>query len=165
MSTELPTRRDMLKAAAVVGAAALAGEVRGQAAAPTPKPSPIVGMQIGALPLCRGDIDVLLDTLRNVGGINALFVFAFGHEARFIPMPQAGFRGGNYAIPHMQYYAGSNLTYDDMRAPEFPDVDIFERTMKATRKHGFKTYALVEESEGQPPRALTSIAPGKASSH
>jgi hypothetical protein len=34
-----------------------------------------------------------------------------------------------------------------MRAPEFKDVDILERTMKATRKHGFKTYALIEEAD------------------
>jgi hypothetical protein len=141
----------MLKAAAAVGVATLAGEAIGQTPPAAPaKSAPIVGIQIGALPLCRGDIDHLLSTLRSVGGINALFVFAFGHQARFVPMAEQGFRGGNYAIPHMQYYKDANLTYDDMRAPEFPDVDIFERTMKAARKHGFKTYALVEEAEGQP---------------
>jgi hypothetical protein len=51
----------------------------------------------------------------------------------------------------MQYYKDANLTYDDMRAPEFPDVDLLDRTMAATGKHGFKTYALIEEAEGQPP--------------
>jgi hypothetical protein len=151
MPADLPTRRQMLKATAAIGVAALASEAAGQAAPPAAKPTPLVGMQIGALPLCRGDIDGLLDHLRDLAGINALFVFAFGHEARFVPMPQRGFRGGNYSIPHMQYYAGSNLTFDDMRAPEFPDVDILDRTTKATHKHGFKTYALIEEAEGQPP--------------
>jgi hypothetical protein len=140
----------MLKAAAAVGVAALAGDVLGQVAPPATKPTPLVGIQIGALPLSQ-DTDRLLDTLRTVGGINALFVFAFGHEARFVPWPAASFVGGNYSIPHMQYYNGSNLTYDDMRAPEIPDMDLLERTMKATRKHGFKTYALIEESEGEPP--------------
>jgi hypothetical protein len=53
----------------------------------------------------------------------------------------------------MQYYTGSNLTYDDMRAPEFPDVDILDRAMKSANKHGFKIYALIEEAEGQPPSA------------
>jgi hypothetical protein len=152
MSGALPTRREILKAAAAVGAAAvLAGESGGQTAPTANKPKPIVGMQIGALPLCRGNIDLLLDTLRNRGGINSLFVFAFGHEARFVPMAQQGFRGGNYAIPHMQYYKDAGLTYEDMRAPEFPDVDLLERTMKATRNHDFKTYAIVEEAEGEPP--------------
>jgi hypothetical protein len=149
MPTELPTRRDVLKAAAAIGVAALAGEAGAQTTAPTTKPAPVVGIQIGALPLA-GDLDRLLDTLRG-DGINALFVFIFGHEARFVPMGQQGFVGGNYAIPHMQYYQGSNLKYEDMRAPEFPDFDILDRTMKATRKHGFKTYALIEEAEGQPP--------------
>jgi len=152
MSSELPSRREILKAAAAVGVAAWAGETRGQASAPAGKPSPLVGMQIGAGPLA-GDTDRLLDTLRNVGGINALFFFVFGHEARFVPMAQQGFRGGNYGIPHMEFYKGSNLTYEDMRAPEFPDLDLLDRAMKATRKHGFKTYALIEEAEGQPPTA------------
>jgi hypothetical protein len=151
MQGELPTRREILKAAAAIGVAALAGEAGGQALAPEKKPEPIVGIQIGALPLSRGDTDGLLEHLRDLGGFNSLFVFAFGHEARFVPMAQRGFRGGNYAIPHMQYYTGSGLTYDDMRAPEFPDVDLLDRTTKATHKHGFKTYALIEESEGQPP--------------
>jgi hypothetical protein len=154
MSDELPTRREMLKVAAGLGVAALAAEAGAQSSLPATKPAPpIIGIQIGALPLSRGNIDNLLDTLRNLAGINTLFVFAFGHEARFVPMPQKGFRGGNYSIPHMQYYKDANLTYDDMRAPEFPDVDLLDRTMQATRKHGFKTYALIEEAEGQPPSA------------
>ncbi|HVS73327.1 MAG TPA: hypothetical protein VHQ47_18875 [Phycisphaerae bacterium] len=146
------TRRDMLKVAASVGAAALATQVQAQASQPAKPSDKIVGMQLGAGPLA-GDLDKLLDTMRNVAGLNALFVFIFGHEARFIPMPQRGFRGGNYAIPHMQYYNGSGLKFEDMRAPEFPDLDILDRTMKATRKHGFKTYALIEEAEGEPPAA------------
>jgi hypothetical protein len=151
MPGDLPTRREMLKAAAAIGAAALIADSAGPVAAADANPAPLVGIQIGALPLARGDIDAHLDKLRDTGGINALFVFAFGHEARFIPMTGPGFRGGNYAIPHMQYYKDANLTYDDMRAPEFPDVDLLDRTMKATRKHGFKTYTIIEEAEGEPP--------------
>ena len=146
------TRRDMLKAAAAVGVAAIASDQIAQAAAPA-NPGPIVGIQIGPGPLCRGNIDEVLDTLRNRCGLNALFIFAFGHEARFVPMSEHGFRGGNYAIPHMQYYQGSNLSYTDMRAPEFPDVDLLDRATTAARKHGMKTYVIVEEAEGQPPSA------------
>jgi hypothetical protein len=153
------TRRDLLKAAAGMGAVAMTAAAHAQtspaatpATTPAKKPDPVVGIQLGAGPLA-GDVDKLLNTLHTVGGLNALFVFAFGHEARFIPMGQQGFRGGNYAIPHMQYYQGSGLSYDDLRAPEFPQVDILERTMKATRKGGFKTFVIVEEAEGQPPTA------------
>ena len=126
--------RQVLKAAAAIGVVAMVGDAGGQVALPATKPAtPLVGIQIGAGPLSTGNIDTLLDQLRNVGGINTLFVFAFGHEARFVPMAQAGFRGGNYSIPHMEYYKDSNLSYDDMRAPEFPDVDLLDRTLKATR--------------------------------
>lgn len=148
MPESSPTRRQVLQAAAVVGAAAIAG-----AQVPATKSAPIVGIQIGAGPLCRGNLDDLLDTLRNRCGMNALFIFAFGHEARFVPIDRRNFRGGNYAIPHMQYYQGSGLAFDDLRAPEFPDVDLLVRTLKATQKHRFKTYVIVEESEGQPPSA------------
>ncbi len=88
------------------------------ATAPALPADPIVGIQIGAGPLA-GDVDKLLDTLRD-HGLNSLFIFAFGHEARFIPMNGGNFRGGNYAIPHMEYYKDANLTYDDMRAPGIP---------------------------------------------
>ncbi len=160
------TRREMLKATAAAGVTAFVGQTRGQdstpasagAAAPAAGPAPaaskplekftpVVGMQIGALPLAKEDLDRLLETLRERGGINTLFVFAYGHVARWVPMAQQGFRGGNFAIPHMQYYKDTHFTYEDMRAPEFADVDILERTMKATRKHGFKTYALIEEAD------------------
>jgi hypothetical protein len=152
MSTPLPTRRDLLKAAATLGVAALATDVAAQAPSPPPaaKPAPIVGMQIGATPLAT-DADKTLDTLRSVGGINTLFLFAFGHEARFlVPNPPRNFRGGTYSTPHMEYYKGSNLALDDLRAPEFGDIDVLDRTMKASRKHAFKTYAIIEEAEGQP---------------
>ncbi|MGA2232751.1 MAG: hypothetical protein ABSH22_17770 [Tepidisphaeraceae bacterium] len=141
----LTTRREMLKAAAAVGVAALAGDVLGQTAPPATKPAPLVGIQIGAKPISE-DTDRLLDTLRTVGGINALFIFAYGYEARFVPWT-GPFVGGNYSIPHMQYYDGSNLTLADMRAPELPNLDVLDRAMTATRKHGFKTYALIEETE------------------
>ncbi len=159
MSTELPSRREILKAAATVGVAALASEGTAQTPpTPTPATKPgssdtLVGIQIGAAPLA-GDTDVLLDTLRNKCGINALFLFAFGHEARFLaPMRVQNFRGGNYGIPHMEFYKDTGLSFDDMRAPEIPDVDILDRTMKATRKHGFKTYVIIEEAEGEPASA------------
>src|SRR5262249_45117382 len=37
--------------------------------------------------------------------------------------------------------------------PEFPDLDLLDVTTKATRKHGMKTYVIVEEAEGEPPSA------------
>jgi hypothetical protein len=153
MSGELPTRREVLKTAAMVGATALAGQVLGQTTAPTTRSVPLVGCQLGAGPLV-GDTDQLLDTMHNRCGMNALFLFAFGHELRFlVPARPANFRGGNYGIPTMKYYEGSGLSFDDLRAPEFPNADIVDISMKATHKHGMKTYAIIEEAEGEPPSA------------
>ena len=126
MTGDLATRREILKAAAAVGVAALAREAGAQAtvpaAAPASAPSGKSGMIVG-MPDSRsrqlaGDADTtdrLFDTLRTVGGINTLFLFAFGHKARFLaPLNPANFRGGTYGIPHMAYYKDSNLTFNDL---------------------------------------------------
>ena len=130
------TRRDVLKAAAAAGVVALAGDAAGQTTGPATRPGPLVGMQIGAKLLSAPDLDRLFGDLSE-RGINALFFFAFGYVARWAPVPEAGFRGGSYGIPHMQYYKDTGLTYADLRAPEFGDMDVMDRTTKAARKHGF----------------------------
>jgi hypothetical protein len=146
MSSEVSTRRDILKAAAAAGVLALAGDVVGQATGPATRPAPLIGMQIGAKLLSADNIDQLFDDLHE-RGINTLFFFAFGYIARWVPMSAEGFHGGNFGIPHMQYYKDTNLTYADLRAPEFGDMDVLDRTTKAARKHGFKTYALIQEAD------------------
>lgn len=65
------TRREMLKATAAIGMAALAGtasEAAAQAVS-APKPAgPTIGIQMGLPPLATGDLDQLFDDLRKRGG-------------------------------------------------------------------------------------------------
>src|SRR5215469_8692430 len=110
----------MLKAAAALGVAALAenGLAQTQPAAPRKK-TPTIGIQMGLPPLATGDLDQVFDQLGNLGGVNALFPFIYTYAHVTAGMPAQGFHGGNFAIPHMQYYGATSLKYEDMRAPDF----------------------------------------------
>jgi hypothetical protein len=162
MQEESITRRAVLKAAAAagVGAALAAGagaagvdpdddpEIRGTAAS---KPAVTVGIQTGPPPLMRGDLDHVLEDLRTRAGVNALFPFVYTYAHTTAGMPAAGFRGGNFAMPHMEYYKDIPLSYEDMRAPDFGKLDLLERTIPAAKKHGMKTFAWIIEDHDHCP--------------
>jgi hypothetical protein len=156
------TRRDVLKSAAVAAAAVagaqlvgLADEPATQPAAPGPgamtRPAPMIGIQTGIPPLATGDIDAVLDDMQKRGGVNTLFPFIYTYAHVTAAMKAKGFHGGNFAIPHMQYYKNTTLTYADMRAPDFGDLDVLDRTITAAKKHGMKTFAWVLEDHDKAP--------------
>lgn len=147
-----PTRREMLKATAAFGVAAAATPLNREANGDSrPRSNTTVGIQIGAGALARPDLEGVLDDLQQRARVNALFPFIYGHLNRWAGMPAEGFRGGNFAIPHMQYYRDTVLTYEDMRAPDFGDVDILERTIATARPRGIKTYAWILEDNRRVP--------------
>jgi hypothetical protein len=119
----------------------------------TLKKKPLVGIQVGSAPLMQPDLDRVLDDMQTRGGVNALFPFIYGHVARWAGVPERGFRGGNFGVPHMQYYKDTNLTFEDMRAPEAGNMDVFERTITAARKRGMKTFAWILEDNNRVPIA------------
>lgn len=159
MSAEIMNRRDVLKAAAALGATAALSRLSPLAAAVAPAPAAAprraatVGIQVGSAPLMRDDLDRLLDDMQQRGGVNALFPFIYGHVASWAGVPAAGFRGGNFAVPHMEFYRDTNLTYEDMRAPEAGQMDVFARTIAAARKRGMKTFAWILEDNTRVPIA------------
>jgi hypothetical protein len=120
------------------------------------KMKPTIGIQIGSGALMSPDLDRMLGDLRSRAGVNALFPFIYGHVARWAGVPDAGFRGGNFAIPHMQYYKDTNLTYEDMRAPEAGAMDVLARTIETANKHGIKTFAWLLENNTRVPNAKWS---------
>jgi hypothetical protein len=146
------TRREMLIAAAAAGVAVLAG-----AAQPTSSPdrsrrsSTTIGIQMGLPPLAQGDLDRLFDSLRVTAGVNALFPFIYTYAHITAGMANAGFHGGNFAIPHMQYYGRTSLTFQDMRAPDFGDLDVMARIIPAAKRHGMKTFAWILEDHDHAP--------------
>jgi hypothetical protein len=148
-------RRDFLKLTAVGTGALLTGTTaaRGQPAAasvPTKKSPRQIGIPISIAPLAKGDLDVMFDDMRTSAGVTALFPFAYTHEPHRSGPPVADFHGGNYGVPHLQYYHDIPLTLDDMTGPEFGKVDILDRVVAAGRKHGVATFPFLLEDNVRP---------------
>ena len=163
------TRRDVLKTAAVAAAAVAGAGLVGLAGGATTEPgeqgaaaatraAPTIGIQTGPPPLAADDLDPFLDDISRRGGVNALFPFIYTYAHTTAAMKAEGFHGGNFAIPHMQYYKNTSLSYADMRAPDFGDMDILARTIPAAKKHGMKTFAwILEDHDHAPSSAWDSL--------
>jgi hypothetical protein len=159
MPDSLSNRRDFLKAAAAFGATAALTRLAPRAfGAPAPTPTPaaskketMIGMASSTAPFARGDPGRLLDDMQARAGVNALFPFIYTHVPNRAGVAGNHFHGGNYAIPHMQYYRDTTLTYEDMRGPEFGDVDVFAHLIPAARQRGMKTYAWIIEDNRRGP--------------
>lgn len=159
MSSVLPTRRDALKAAAAAGVTVAISRLPNLTASPAtpaaplapPRPGTMVGIATSVAPVAQPDLNRIFDDLQQRAGVNALFPFIYTHISRRAGVPDADFHGGNYAIPHMEYYRDTILTYEDMRAPEFGDVDVLARLIPAARQRGIKTFAwIIEDNQLAP---------------
>jgi hypothetical protein len=134
--------------AALTGAESLRSE-------PTPpsvsgKSSVTVAIPISVAPLAKQELDPLFDDMRKRAGVNTLFIFSYTHEPHRAGAGAANFHGGNYARPHMEFYKDTPLTLQDMRAPEFGDVDILERVVPVAKKHGIRVYCFLLEDNSLP---------------
>jgi hypothetical protein len=145
-------RREFVKLSALGAGSALIGAqgLRAAAAAPAPTAKPLIGVATAAEPLARPDLGVLLDDVQKRTGANAFFPFIYSHIEERAGVHRAGFRGGNYAIPHMQYYKDTILTYEDMRGPEFGDKDLLALAIAASKPRGIKTFAWIIEDNRRP---------------
>jgi hypothetical protein len=148
-------RREFLKLTAAGTGATLGGSglLPGQTAAPPAARAPaMIAMPICIAPLTGPDLDRILGDMKDRAGVNALFPFMYSHEEHRagVPPDSPGFRGGNYATPHMQYYRDGILTYQDMKAPEFGGGDALARVIPAAARHGMKVYPFVLEDNHTP---------------
>ena len=99
--------------------------------------------------VARQDVGKILDDMQQRAGVTAVFPFMYTHGAARAGLPAAGFRGGNYAIPHMEYYKDTGLTYEDMRGTEFGDVDASVRLIPAVHKRDVKVFRwVIEDNRG-----------------
>ena len=147
-------RRHFIKLGVVGTSAALAGAetVSAQNTPIATKPSPtLVAIPISVARLATGDLDAMFDDMRNRAGVNALFPFIYTHEPSRAGVERvAGFHGGNYATPHMEFYKNTQQDFADLRAPEFGNVDVLARVIPVARKHGIRVFCFLLEDNALP---------------
>lgn len=155
------SRRDFLKNSAAVTAIVAAGPLTSFSSFSTVEKmaaSKMNGIQIGAVSFVDEGVKELLDIVQNRGAMNTLFLTTFtygrGLSGRQMPgeiFPDHGsqesdektFHGGNYAIPHPEFY--KNTILKETRAPEFGDFDILASVIPEAKKRGMKVFASVED--------------------
>jgi hypothetical protein len=117
----------------------------------------INALQVGANSFVEEGVDIVLDILQKRGSVNTVFLNTFtygtGLASRQVPgqpYPDHGpqeqdknFHGGNYAIPHPQYY--KNTILKDTRATDYGDRDIVAEVLKAAKKRNMKVFATIED--------------------
>jgi len=148
-------RRDFVRLGVIGAGAALTGvePLRGEQASTTAPSKPtttLIGMPICVAPLAQRELDPLFDDMRQRAGVNALFPFIYSHEPHRAGVPPTGFHGGNYAMPHMEYYKDVPLTLQDMHAPEFGSIDVLARVIPVAQKHGIRTFCFLLEDNVLP---------------
>lgn len=151
-------RRKFIQLGVVGTGAALADveSLRCEPAATSTKLPTIVAIPISIAPLAQRDLDAMFTDMLERAGVNALFPFIYSHEPHRAGVESAGFHGGNYARPHMEFYRDTPLTLADMRAPEFGDVDILARIIPVAKKHGLRTFPFLLEDNTLPATVKTN---------
>lgn len=156
-------RREFIQLGVLGTGAALAGAeaLRGQPATEPArrKSSATVAMPISVAPLAQGDLDPMFEDMRTRAGVNALFIFIYSHEPHRAGVAAVNFHGGNYARPHMEFYKDTPLTLQDMRAPEFGEIDVLERVIPVARKHGIRVFGFLLEDNALPAAVKASWEP------
>ena len=146
------SRRDFLKITAGTCAA-----VATPTAAQTASSRKMIGIQIGAVSFVDEGTEKVLDVLQERACVNTLFLAVFtygrgiaGRQIPGQPLPDHGkqeydlnFHGGNFAIPHPQFYA--NTVLKETRAPDHGDLDILAEVLPAAKKRGMKLICWLED--------------------
>lgn len=150
------TRREFIKTA---GMAAAAAAVTPQlVSAADPKLQKVIGIQIGAVSFADEGTEQVLDILQSRGAVNTLFLTTFtygrglaGRQIPGQPFPDHGsqesdektFHGGNYAMPHAEFYR--NTVLNQTRAPEHGELDIVATVLPQAKKRGMKLFCSIED--------------------
>ena len=155
------SRREFLKSTAAVAAIATGVPIAGATpafAGEAVSDSRTIGIQVGAVSFADEGTGRVLDILQEQGAINTLFLTTFtygrglaGRQIPGYPFPDHGvqesdekfFHGGNYALPHAEFY--SNTVLKQTRAPDHGDLDIVAAVLPEAKKRGMKLFCSVED--------------------
>jgi TAT (twin-arginine translocation) pathway signal sequence len=149
-------RRDFLKGAAAVAAAATVSAATAEQ--PAAKPSKTIGIQVGAVSFVDEGVDQVLDILQERGHVNTIYLATFtygrgiaGRQIPGQPLPDHGkqkydedtFHGGNYATPHAAFYEKTALK--QTKAPDFGDYDVLAQVLPKAKQRGIRVYCWYED--------------------
>ena len=163
---ERHSRRNFLQqTTAAALAAALPNEARsaaatgiGQQSVSTPAKR-FIGIQVGGVSFVDEGVDRVLDIFQKRASVNALMLAVFtygrgiaGRQIPGHPLPDHGaqhydtdtFHGGDYAMPHPQFYAQS--IFKDFRAPDLGDFDLLGAVVPKAKARGIKSYCWFEDT-------------------
>ena len=155
------SRRKFLENTTALAAFAAAGPVAGLAslhAAQPPAPSKMIGIQVGSVSFVDEGVGKVLDILQERAAADTIFLTTFtygrglaGRQITGYPFPDHGaqesdagsFHGGNYAIPHPEFYR--NTVRKQTRAPDHGDLDIVAAVQPEAKKRGLRLFCSVED--------------------
>ncbi len=150
----MPDRREFVKQSTLAAGAAALGPA---ALAQRPAASVPIGIQIGAVSFVDEGTERVIDGLREMGGVNTLFVATFtygrgiaGRQPRGSALPDHGkqeydddYRGGNFTTPHKELYKKTSIAPE--KAPDHPGYDLLADVIPAAHRRGMKVIAWFED--------------------
>lgn len=142
-----------------VAAAVAPGTLSAADVPPSPaSPRKMIGIQIGAVSFVDEGVDRVLDILQTRGAVDTLFLAAFtygrglaGRQIPGQPFPDHGaqesdqqtFHGGNYAMPHPEFYRDTILK--ETRATDHGDFDLLAAVLPKAKQRGLKVFCSCED--------------------
>ena len=146
------SRRNLLTGAATGLACSPAEAAQTQAAS-----KKTIGIQVGAVSFVDEGVEQVLDIFEHRARVNTLFLAVFtygrgiaGRQIPGQPFPDhgkqeydLGFRGGNFATVHPEFYKDTVLK--DTRAPDYGDLDILAAVLPAAKKRGLRVICWLED--------------------
>jgi hypothetical protein len=149
------SRRNFGRAAASAAAVMASGPSPAQ----TAPPGRMVGIQVGGVSFLDEGVEKVLDTFQERASINTLFLAVFsygrgiaGRQVPGQPLPDhgkqeydTGYRGGNFATVHPQYYKDTVIQPQDTQSTDYGKVDVVATVLPAAKKRGVRTILWAED--------------------
>lgn len=159
MTTSLSRREFVKRGAAAAAVVAGPGALSAHAdALLSSAPRQTIGIQVGSVSFVDEGVGKVLDVLQEKGKVDTVFLTTFtygrglaGRQIPGYPFPDHGssesdektFRGGNYAMPHAEFYRHTVLR--ETRAPDHGDLDIVAAVLPEVRKRRMRLFCSIED--------------------
>lgn len=128
----------------------------GEAMARAPARNWFVGVQCNAISMIDEGVDHVLDVFQNEALANAVMLTVYGFNPEIVDRPAdhsghggkgcTNTAGGNFAMPHPQYYSGIDLGDARVQGAFFAGFDALAEAQAAASKRGLETHIYILES-------------------